>query len=216
MRLCPVRLSECCSICNERRHNAASPLFRLLVNRYIELRSTSRTFNRLEFASRRQCCKRLFFSSQEADRTWKRFVRSQAVPPVDEPLNVHWRCAGRLIFAAFSPACRSRSVLHHSVPLPLESHCVRLRFAGIARADRQKRSDMPPPSILPAPSGPAPGTAAAEDTWYRSSLGLCCDPPSCGWASPVQPCAARAWPADAWSAPRARWQVPAVRARVAR
>ncbi|WP_062641623.1 hypothetical protein [Caballeronia arationis] len=65
----------------------------------------------LEFASRRQCCKWLFFSSEEADRTGKRFVRSQAVPTVDEPFNVHWLCAGR--FQIVHQDVEQSGVLHH-------------------------------------------------------------------------------------------------------
>jgi hypothetical protein len=65
------------------------------IYRYIELRPASRTFDGFEFALRWKRCQRLLLAGKKADRTWKRFMWSQAMPPVNEPLDVQSPSAGR-------------------------------------------------------------------------------------------------------------------------
>jgi hypothetical protein len=67
----------------------------LFIYRYIELRPTCRAFDGFEFALRWQCCERLLLAGKKADRTWKRFMRPEVMPPINEPLDVHSRSAGR-------------------------------------------------------------------------------------------------------------------------
>jgi hypothetical protein len=63
----------------------------LFVYWYIELGLTSRTFDGFEFALRWQCCERLFLAGQVANRARKRLLCSQAMPSINEPLNLDWR-----------------------------------------------------------------------------------------------------------------------------
>jgi hypothetical protein len=69
----------------------AQETYALLIDRDIELRPASRAFDGFEFALRRQCCEWLFFAGKKADRTWKRFMWSHAMPPINEPLNLDCR-----------------------------------------------------------------------------------------------------------------------------
>jgi hypothetical protein len=65
--------------------------YALFIYRNIELRPTSRTFDGFEFALRWQCCERLLLAGQVANRARKRFLCSQAMPSINEPLNLDWR-----------------------------------------------------------------------------------------------------------------------------
>lgn len=68
----------------------------LLIYRDIEPRPTRRTFYGFEFALRWKRCQRLLLAGKETDRTGKRFVRPEAMPPIKEPLDIHARSAGRV------------------------------------------------------------------------------------------------------------------------
>jgi hypothetical protein len=64
--------------------------YALFIYWYIELRPTSRAFYGFEFASRWQCHKRLLLAGQVANRARQRFLCSQAMPSINEPLNLNW------------------------------------------------------------------------------------------------------------------------------
>ena len=70
--------------------------YALFVYRDIELRPACWTFYGFEFALRWKRCQRLLLAGKKADRTWKRFVRPEAMPPIKEPLDIHARSAGRV------------------------------------------------------------------------------------------------------------------------
>jgi len=65
--------------------------YALFIYRDIELRPASRTFDPFEFALRWQCCERLLLAGQVTNRARKRFMWSQAVPSINEPLNLDCR-----------------------------------------------------------------------------------------------------------------------------
>jgi hypothetical protein len=75
---------------------AALKTYALFIYRNIELRLTSGTFYEFDFALRWKRGQRLLFAGKKADRTWKRFVRPEAMPPVEESLDLHARGAGRV------------------------------------------------------------------------------------------------------------------------
>jgi hypothetical protein len=52
----------------------------------------------------------MLFSREEAGWTRKRLVRSQAMPSVDEALDVHWSCVGR--FQIVHQDVKQSGVLH--------------------------------------------------------------------------------------------------------
>jgi hypothetical protein len=65
--------------------------YALFIDRDIELRPASRTFDGFEFALRWKRCQRLLLAGQVANRARKRFLWSQAMPSINEPLNLDWR-----------------------------------------------------------------------------------------------------------------------------